>query len=268
LDRINNEKWLELIEADQLKREISKGNVLTGFTEGELNFYPTYKFDPGSDNYDSSKKQRIPAYCDRVLWREDESVTILSYKGHMELKVSDHKPVSAMLKFKLKDTSSSLDNVENIDKAQSEGLEITEEKRKQDINQDDDEKNKRQKMEDVENQIEDTPKEVEKEIEEVKTEEENEIKEEEAIDEPKKEDQTQTQTQKTNIEDTPQETKEIKQEVKLPPKNLNHTSNNNGTNLQKTKPKHGAPESPGGNMMTFFILGFVVVFLAYCWAFK
>ena len=40
-----------------------------GFTEGKLTFAPTYKFDPFSDDYDTSEKMRIPAWTDRVLWR-------------------------------------------------------------------------------------------------------------------------------------------------------------------------------------------------------
>ena len=34
------------------------GLVFPGFEEGRLGFDPTYKFDVGTDNYDSSKKQR------------------------------------------------------------------------------------------------------------------------------------------------------------------------------------------------------------------
>ena len=51
-----------------LKRRISL-QVFHGFIEGGLDFPPTYKYDEFSDDYDTSEKCRVPAWCDRVLWR-------------------------------------------------------------------------------------------------------------------------------------------------------------------------------------------------------
>ena len=35
---------------------------LSEYKEGEINFLPTYKYDPNSDKYDTSKKRRTPSW--------------------------------------------------------------------------------------------------------------------------------------------------------------------------------------------------------------
>lgn len=37
----------------QLKRQIDEEAVFVGFVEGEIEFQPTYKYDTGSDNWDT-----------------------------------------------------------------------------------------------------------------------------------------------------------------------------------------------------------------------
>uniref|UniRef100_A0A8C0H2I0 SKICH domain-containing protein n=1 Tax=Chelonoidis abingdonii TaxID=106734 RepID=A0A8C0H2I0_CHEAB len=94
---------------------IAKGTwpILSGFQEGPLNFPPTFKFDVGTNQYDTSAKKRKPAWTDRILWkikscgaphnpggrrpsRTSLAVTQLCYCSHMEYVVSDHKPVAAI----------------------------------------------------------------------------------------------------------------------------------------------------------------------------
>jgi len=49
------------------------------FQEGTISFKPTYKYDLRSVNYDTSKKKRVPAFCDRILWRRNTKMNQLHY---------------------------------------------------------------------------------------------------------------------------------------------------------------------------------------------
>lgn len=90
-----------LEKADELRSQQKAGKAFVEYAEGKLTFPPTYKFDKGTDIYDTSKKKRAPAWCDRILWREGEHVRSLDYAYHPELKDSDHRPISASLELRV-----------------------------------------------------------------------------------------------------------------------------------------------------------------------
>ncbi|KAG6732931.1 hypothetical protein I3843_01G194200 [Carya illinoinensis] len=99
--------WLR--EKDQLREEMKAGKVFQGMREALIRFPPTYKFEKhmaGLAGYDSGEKKRIPAWCDRIIYRDNRSASvsdcslecpvvssILQYEACMDVTDSDHKPV-------------------------------------------------------------------------------------------------------------------------------------------------------------------------------
>ncbi|XP_019439378.1 PREDICTED: type IV inositol polyphosphate 5-phosphatase 3-like isoform X1 [Lupinus angustifolius] len=93
---ISKKQWPNLVEKDQLMRELKNGGVFGGWSEGTLDFPPTYKYEINSDKYhgeDPRIGKRSPAWCDRIL-SYGKGMRLLSYR-RAELKLSDHRPVSA-----------------------------------------------------------------------------------------------------------------------------------------------------------------------------
>lgn len=103
---------------DQLASNIRKGLVFKGFQEPPLSFKPTYKYDPGTQDFDTSHKQRVPSYTDRILYRckkgnilntgNNTNIHWLHYSSVPSFTTSDHKPVWGLYKCKLKPGSDSI----------------------------------------------------------------------------------------------------------------------------------------------------------------
>ncbi|CAA7259620.1 unnamed protein product [Cyclocybe aegerita] len=89
-----------LCAADQLRQAMDSNAAFAGYEEGPLLFRPTYRYDLGTDIYDTSEKMRIPAWTDRILHRG--SALDLAVYSRAELRGSDHKPVFARYRAKVR----------------------------------------------------------------------------------------------------------------------------------------------------------------------
>eukprot|EP00055_Hartaetosiga_balthica_P002751 m.5145 g.5145 ORF g.5145 m.5145 type:complete len:529 (-) comp2345_c0_seq1:348-1934(-) len=132
LGLIREKKFSELIKHDQLKKLQMRGIMLSGFEEGKIDFVPSFKFNAIKDGsgdgteksglkrvqenphvYDHQDNQheklnyntkRVPSYCDRILWKKTEGVSIhcTKYTSHKFLQGSDHLPVYGTYKIKMR----------------------------------------------------------------------------------------------------------------------------------------------------------------------
>ena len=98
---LDEKNYSQLLQHDQLKVQYDLKKVFVNYQEGVINHPPTYKYDPGTDNWDSSEKNRCPAWCDRILWK-GSSINLVNYQSNPKLKLSDHKPISALFNSSIK----------------------------------------------------------------------------------------------------------------------------------------------------------------------
>lgn len=107
-EKVREEALGKLYENDQLNIQMVFGKCFNYYREGRVKFLPTYKYDLGKDDFDSSDKQRIPAWTDRILWKVNQKNSMvqagevlgtqmkqLEYDSVMSLRFSDHRPVYA-----------------------------------------------------------------------------------------------------------------------------------------------------------------------------
>ncbi|KAL8768118.1 MAG: hypothetical protein Q9209_005581 [Squamulea sp. 1 TL-2023] len=85
-----------LYQNDQLNLQMIAGHAFLYYSESQIAFMPTYKYNNGTDEYDTSEKARIPAWCDRIL-RKGNNLKQINY-ATAPLRFSDHRPVYATFK--------------------------------------------------------------------------------------------------------------------------------------------------------------------------
>ena len=93
-----------VLDFDQLNYLKSEGLIFRGYSEDAIKFPPTYKYDPGTNQFDTSSKQRVPSYTDRILYKHQKTTEVksLHYNSVQEVVTSDHKPVWGMWEVKIR----------------------------------------------------------------------------------------------------------------------------------------------------------------------
>lgn len=103
IEAVKSQNLPKLLDRDQLLASKRKNPSfrLRAFNEAAITFAPTYKYDVGTDTYDTSEKKRSPAWCDRLLYRGFGKMKQVEYRRH-EVHASDHRPVSGLFKMRVK----------------------------------------------------------------------------------------------------------------------------------------------------------------------
>jgi phosphatidylinositol-bisphosphatase len=91
---LERDQLLPLLNASPASAKIDDSNfgLWPLFSEASITFPPTYKFDPNSNVYDTSKKRRVPSWTDRILFKTDDNIRCLKYTSVPSLDCSDHRP--------------------------------------------------------------------------------------------------------------------------------------------------------------------------------
>lgn len=106
IQKVYERNWEYLLRFDQMKRAQRDGAAFSLFEEAPITWAPTYKYDPGLDQYDTSELKRIPAWTDRIVWRaqEPDAIQSLLY-NRCEIVWSDHRPVKSLFRLAVKTTN-------------------------------------------------------------------------------------------------------------------------------------------------------------------
>jgi len=95
IEYIKENKFETLLKQDQFNIEKRNSDVFRPFSEGEIRFPPTYKYQVEADLFDS-KKKRTPSWTDRILFashKKSSCITQLNYESLTNVRISDHRPV-------------------------------------------------------------------------------------------------------------------------------------------------------------------------------
>ena len=105
---IKNKEYIDLIRYDQFYVYCKREKKLAIASEGTINFAPTYKFVPDSNNYlNEEGNKRIPSYTDRILFCNKRGIANIDYKSIPNIMFSDHRPVQGCFEIEIIESNNS-----------------------------------------------------------------------------------------------------------------------------------------------------------------
>ncbi|KAG8529820.1 uncharacterized protein KY384_005301 [Bacidia gigantensis] len=117
IDTMGRDTVIKAVKSNNLDKLLQRDQLLVSqrrnpmfpvrsLREASITFAPTYKYDVGSDAYDTGEKRRAPAWCDRILCRGGDKIHQADYRRH-DLRVSDHRPVTGLFRIKIRKVAAS-----------------------------------------------------------------------------------------------------------------------------------------------------------------
>ena len=90
---------------DQFKQYQKENTLILQMDEAPIKFSPTYKYNIGTSEYDTSKK-RTPSWTDRILFKKFSETIPLAYNKCI-LSLSDHQPIYGFYRIKTQEIDKS-----------------------------------------------------------------------------------------------------------------------------------------------------------------
>lgn len=122
LDNETCRSWVKLNRLNQLHSydQFNKfgPKKFPQYTEGFIGFDPTFKYNTGSNEYDSSQKPKTPAWSERIFFKRSEETEVKGY-NRIEYFNSNHRPIYANFNLKVRKYDQSLCSNEVIIKNRS-----------------------------------------------------------------------------------------------------------------------------------------------------
>lgn len=125
---ILNESWMELLEFDELTREMRANRIFNGFTAAVPSFPPTFKRIKTTSLQELNvpiecmkfyySDNRLPSYTDRILYKSwsqySKNLELIAFQSCERVTSSDHKPVVGLFQLTVNNGIGEIDRNKDV----------------------------------------------------------------------------------------------------------------------------------------------------------